>query len=426
MEIIREATDSPDPASGRAPKRRRPVVLFGTSLAVFVVLLFALELIGRLAVWLCEIPTEFTPEPFQGFGQTDPVLWWVLQPDLDIESQGVRVCTNGSGFRDARDTLAGDALRVFCLGDSTTFGWRVQAEEMYTARTEELLYEKLRRPVAVVSAGVPGYTSYQIELQFREKILPHRPNVLCVLVGNNESRARTMGDRERGQKLARKQALHRLLGFSHFWVLISRGPESLRRGWELDAPPGRVANSPSEYRENLQELIQLARDHGVRVVLMTVPLRLRFEPTWKTFDGPTDAVAALLLQAQQARFAGESLERQAKLLEDAVRIEPKQFTGHWRLAQLYLELGRNEEAEGQFQLASDGDLHPETAKPSYNRILEELSTTEAVPLLDLHGRFADSGLPDNQLFFDHCHPTPAGHQIIAEALAEQLIRLLAE
>jgi lysophospholipase L1-like esterase len=392
---------------------------------VFVGTLLGLELVGRVAVWFCGIPTEFTPEPFQGFGQTDPVLWWTLQPNLDIESQGVRVRTNGMGFRDERDDLPPDALRVFCLGDSTTYGWRVEADEMYSSLAERALGERLERPVSIVSAGVPGYTSYQVLEQFRERILPLRPDVVCVLASNNECRARAIGDRERGERLARTRAVERWLGFSHFWILISRAPESMRRGWEIDSPPGRVANTADEYRQNLAELIRLAREHNCRVVLMTVPIRLRFEPTWPSHDLPVPQVADLLRRAQQTRFLDEPPETQETLLKEAVRLAPDQFTAHWRLAQLYLELDRPSEAKQHFELARDGDLHPETAKPAYNRVLLDLSSDLSVPLVDLDQRFTAADLPTSELFLDHCHPSPAGHRIIAESLSKELFTMLA-
>lgn len=394
---------------------------------MFASLLLVLELIGRLCVWLGEIPTEFRPEPFHGFGQTDPVLWWSLQPRLDTESQGVRVRTNRYGFRDDRDDLPADARRIFCLGDSTTYGWRVEAAEIFAAQVERTLRERLGRStsdVAVVSAGVPGYTSYQVLEQFRERILPLHPDIVCILASNNECRARAIGDRERGERLARTRAVERWLGFSHFWLLISRAPESVRRGWELDSPPGRVANTPDEYRQNLAELIRLAREHDCRVVFMTVPIRLRFEPTWPLHDPANAQLAALLRRAQQARFLDEPPDSQESLLKEAVELAPEQFTAHWRLAQLYLELGRPSEAERHFELARDGDMHPETAKPAYNRVLRDLCSNQSVPLVDLDRAFLATGVAPHELFLDHCHPSERGHRIIAEPLSAELASIL--
>ena len=65
----------------------------------------ALEAVGRAVVWWQRIPTQFFPQPFRGFGQTDQRLWWTLRPNLNTVAQGVRLRTNRLGFRDDRAEL---------------------------------------------------------------------------------------------------------------------------------------------------------------------------------------------------------------------------------------------------------------------------------------------------------------------------------
>jgi len=410
----------PRPISAAKRWRLRICASVGAVLLALVVL----ELVGWACVRLFGIPTKFQPQPFQGFGQTDPVLWWTLEPNLDNEAQGVRVRTNRLGLRDARDELPRDRPVVVCLGDSTTYGWSVEADEMYTVVAERLLAERGGPPAAVISAGVPGYTSYQCLVQFRERILPLRPTIVAVLASNNECRARSLGDRDRGRLLARKQALDSALGFSNFWLLLTRGPESLRRSWELEPVPGRVANTVDECRQNFGELIRLARDDNVQIIVLSAPLRLRFEPNWKNYDQPAAAVAELLRRAQQAALDGAPIDEQLAHVEAAVRFDRHQFIGHWRLAQLYSQLGRTDDAAREFSLARDADRHPEAAKPLYNRALAEFCESASVPFIDLDHRFAASGLRDDELFLDHCHPSPAGQQLIGEAIADELTPML--
>ena len=53
-------------------------------------------------------------------------------------------------------------LRVLSLGESSTMGIGVEAEDTYSMRLQELLGQSLRpRPVTVINAGISGYSSFQ-------------------------------------------------------------------------------------------------------------------------------------------------------------------------------------------------------------------------------------------------------------------------
>ncbi len=401
----------------RNTRRRRVLIIALGNLIVLSTLLVGCEIVARGIVWAWEIPTEFQPQPFQEFGQTDPVVWWHLRSNLDTWWHDVRLRTNREGFRDRRDTLNAGALRVYCLGDSSTFGWDVKESQMYTNLAESFVEEATGRPVDIVSTGVPGYTSYQCLQVLREQIARKKPDVVVVMASNNECRARNVGDRDRGRMLARKRSLHRWLGFSRIWVLLSRAPETLTRTWDLDPKPGRVANTTEEYRENLGELLREASSTGARVVFMNMPLRLKVTPIWKHFDPSTPQVDALL---QRARDDGGQPDLAARWLQEAIELQPVQFAAHWQLAQLEQARGNVAKASAEFALAREGDWHPDAAKPSYNRTLDEFCKSEGVPMIDLDRAFRESGISDEELFLDHCHPSPAGHRIIARELSHTL------
>ena len=399
-------------------------VVVVANLVVMTGLLVAAEAAARVAVWAWAVPLTFQSEPFQVFGQTDPLVWWKLRPNLDVRLTGVRVRTNRLGFRDERDAPPRGCVRVYCVGDSSTFGWGVEASAMYTAVTERILNAERARDVCVVSTGVPGYTSYQCLNQFREQVAPLQPDWVVIMASNNECRARNLGDRERGTLLARKQAVQRWLGFSRLWVLLSRAPQALSRSWDLNPKPGRVANTTGEYQENIRDLIKAARAVGCRVLVMNVPIRLRLNTTWRHYDRTSPEVAALVRQAELVAEAGGPLDQQAALLAEAIRLQPRQFRAHWLRALLAAREGNGDLATIELALAREGDLHPETSKPSYNRAIERICSEEHVPLVDLDRLFHDSGQSEDVLFLDHCHPSAAGHELIGRALARQLGPLL--
>lgn len=115
-----------------------------------------------------------------------PGLAYELVPDLDVELNGVRVRTNDLGLRGpAPLPVRGPALvRLAVLGDSTTFGFGVAAEEAWPGRLGPLL--DAARPGwvhEVLNLGVSGYSARDEALVLEARALPLEPDV--VVVGYN-------------------------------------------------------------------------------------------------------------------------------------------------------------------------------------------------------------------------------------------------
>jgi lysophospholipase L1-like esterase len=83
----------------------------------------------------------------------------------------------------------GDPLDVVVLGDSTSFGWRVEYEQSYPALLALLAQQDWQRPVRLTNLSVPGYNSEQ-ELRLLEKlVLPDPPDLLIWHVDHNDASA---------------------------------------------------------------------------------------------------------------------------------------------------------------------------------------------------------------------------------------------
>src|SRR6202171_6217734 len=107
----------------------------------------------------------------------DPLLLWRLKPNLDhIIWDFTLLSTNAQHLRSDRplQTKQAGAIRIVCLGDSVTFGYRVPTvwperpnDYDRTALAFPMLLEKeLRaanpnRQIEVVTMAVRGYTSHQ-------------------------------------------------------------------------------------------------------------------------------------------------------------------------------------------------------------------------------------------------------------------------
>ncbi|HJN08874.1 MAG TPA: hypothetical protein QF564_09300 [Pirellulaceae bacterium] len=127
----------------------------------------------------------------------------------------VQVVTNGQGLREP--TLISprhpDRRRIVVIGDSMTFGWGVEYEQVYVKVAQRTLHEKYARTdVEVVNMGRPGAGPQDYLRYFRQYAVELRPDMVVVgfLVGNDcpvipPARLRTDADvqREQAEHVAR-------------------------------------------------------------------------------------------------------------------------------------------------------------------------------------------------------------------------------
>ena len=71
------------------------------------------------------------------------------------------------------------------------------------------------------------------------------------------------------------------------------------------------------------------------------------------------------------------------------------------------------------------DLGDETdgaiAWPLYREVMQAVARHTGAPFLTVQDAFSRSGMTHDALFMDEMHPTPPGHALIAETLAEALL-----
>jgi lysophospholipase L1-like esterase len=222
----------------------------------------------------------------------DPLLFWRLQPGLrDVVWDMTPVTTNERGLR--YDVPVGPkparAFRVLCVGDSVTFGFRVPmvfakrpADRHpdwlpYPARLEKALRAaNPDRLVEVLPLAVPGYSSHQGRAWLRRDIAELRPDVVTLLFGWNDIGLRAAPDRQAmatdAPSVAARAVLSRSQALLHAWR------------WAHRARPGTAAVraqfprvSREEFVENHRAMVELARRHGARVVVVGPVYRDRVE-----------------------------------------------------------------------------------------------------------------------------------------------------
>lgn len=112
-----------------------------------------------------------------------------LKPGASMDFAESRIEVNSLGFRGpeiAREK--GDRFRIVALGESTTMGVTLEAEDRpWPEVLEGLIRERMpgSPPVEVINAGVAGYTLEDGLVRLEEDVLPLKPDLLISYHGYN-------------------------------------------------------------------------------------------------------------------------------------------------------------------------------------------------------------------------------------------------
>lgn len=346
-------------------------------------------------------------------------LHWQLRPTVETTFLGVTVRTNRDGFRN--DDPAPGRRIVLCLGDSTPFGWRVEQSETFPAKLQTRLNEatKPASPWTVINAGVPGYSSWQVRLAAEKLVPQYKPEIVVVCVGNNEawpvakSDQKIDGDRTLASRLVAVLSASRFL----VWASEKLRPEKPQAfiAPSLDAAVPRVSHD--EFEANLRRIVQVARAAGAKVVLLSPPVNLYFAPQrFQQFSG-WEQWQAFFAEVTELGKAGKNQQLSDKI-NAALAEHPDSFCAMWIKG---LVVSDRDPAGGRELLEQAIEHHPfpENCKRSYRHKIAEVAKTENTRFLDVNELFLERarGPIPSALYLDWCHPTPQGHDFMAETLA---------
>lgn len=309
--------------------------------ALAIVLLIGLEAWLRLApprAWTAERLLEGRP-PEARLVRPHPYLTYVLTPSFRKEG----VSHNSLGYRGPEIAVpkAAGAIRIFCLGGSSTYGVGASSN-LFTWPAQLQLALARSNPTAVievVNAGVPGYTSFEslIELELRGVDLS--PDIVVVYQGFNDLRAATRGEHRiagdnthyRRRWTAPGSDSNGVLAYSRVALLArwlftpfrSRAADLAEyvvveaKAPQFVSPVGDMALA--SYRRNLTQTIAVARAAGARVLVVTQAYgEATIHPD--EIDIVDDGMSAL---AQIARDVVQRLDDPATELLDGRRVLPR-------------------------------------------------------------------------------------------------------
>jgi len=293
--------------------------------------------------------------------------------------------TNGWGLRGDEPPLSEwkKYLTIVTIGGSTTQCFFIDDHKTWPY----LLQEELKRrypKVWVGNGGLLGHTT-RAHIIFMKEIIPQiKPDIVILLVGANDlgfslsENRQDCGSRFDDYKSSWKRSLiskSRLIQILSIWKLRlfkdayiekRQGPEKFipqpLKGAPTPLPDDLKIALPclSQYRKNIEEIINLGKSMKVRVIFLTQPSLFDDTPYWRNMEG-----GFYWIKKPAAKFSAAT---------------------HWRLLDIY------------------------------NQELIEVCKTKDIEYLDLASLIPHSDL----YFYDSVHFTEKGAELVAQKIFEFL------
>ena len=386
-------------------------------------------------------PISYEEDPYVGFSSQIP---------LYVETGGgkrVKTARNKLSFFNEQEfskEKESGVTRIFCLGGSTTYGRPYDDMTSFCGWLRELL------PVAdpnqkweLINAGGISYASYRVAA-LTEELVEYEPDVLIVYCGQNEflERRTYSGIIDMPESV---RGLGAILSRTRIYSGISRlvkGKGGEEKGETLDGEVNTILDQSvgpenyqrdegleeqvlAHYRYNMARIVDIARAGGAKVLFVTPASNMRNCSPFKSqhADGLSEEQLAkwdeLIGKAEESSDPGEAL----KNLDLAMEIDDQFAEAHYKRGRMLEELKRFAEAKTAYQRALDEDVCPLRALSPMPGIVKEVAADREVPVVDfvtLVDEASPNGIPGEDMFLDHVHPTIEGHRILAVAIVEAM------
>lgn len=118
---------------------------------------------------------------------TDESIFYRHKPDITRKYSRANIKFNRYGLRDGEISKdKKNAIRLLLLGDSVTFGWGVNQEEIFPEVLEKMLNQNSLNKIEVINSGVGGYNIYQESQYFLTEGIYFNPDMVMLLFANND------------------------------------------------------------------------------------------------------------------------------------------------------------------------------------------------------------------------------------------------
>jgi lysophospholipase L1-like esterase len=253
--------------------------LLAVSLVLLEVLLWATGIVGDPSEFQFRRIAQDVHEDAGGRYTTHPARFYSTAPGYRHSATHLgRDATGDWPFRGRpAEPAPPEQLRVAVLGDSCVYGAKLDAADMLGTRIGvELAAHGLPQDrVAVLSLGVPGYSTVQIDLLLEETLERWSPDavVLYPAAWNDQAPALRKPDRELLAELNDPSPWdwlrHRSRVITAITHVLERRPvKEIVAAWEAGDPPLGYRVPAEQVGENVRGMLARCREAGVPVVVV--------------------------------------------------------------------------------------------------------------------------------------------------------------
>lgn len=348
---------------------------------------------------------------------------------------------------------------VFIVGESAAFGYPYSYEKSFAALLDARLTAK---GLTFLNASQVGSAPGELVPVVERAVKFYHPHSVILYVGNNPWIY--WGIQRQGPAVHWRLSIGRLLAHSRAIAAIDYGlmKRSLAAQQQRPALPGKTAahfrphyeiasaaealRFPSDdlgydsrtwpetkqrfldaFEMSLTQMVRAAQAGQVRPILLTVPFNYKLCPAWmdpqpEAFD-PVHRQEVRAAVREAAALVAQGNHTAALLkIDTALALDPLPPILHYLRGQCLEAGGQLAEAELAYAQCRENVVGHLGSRLSVNAVIRRVAHTTGATLVDLRTIFdayehARGRYFNQDLILDDCHPTPLGHQVIADALA---------
>ena len=302
--------------------------------------------------------------------------------------------------------------RVFVMGSSIVTGWPYQPHIALSSMLEQRLTDALpRKEVEVVNLGVFAFNSYSL-LDMMDEVLEQEPDAILMYAGHNEfygglgaastatlGRTRWMVNLNLWMQefktvqliketiyLAQKKIATRKVTNKQAKTLMGQvvGNKAIVLGDEV------YERGRRQFEGNLNDILEKSNDAGTPIIISDLVSNLRDTKPFASIDAE----------------GGESAN---KAYEEAKSLEV---------------LGKFVEAKAMYARSKDLDALRFRAPEEFINIIRDSAQANDIHMVSMRKYFDEAsanGIPGNNLFLEHLHPTVEGQFLMSEAFFDGML-----
>jgi tetratricopeptide (TPR) repeat protein len=179
------------------------------------------------------------------------------------------------------------------------------------------------------------------------------------------------------------------------------------------------------FSHNVGRIVDLARAHGVPVVVMNPAANDFQDPAWFPYPGEEGERFGRLMEEGERALAEGRRDDVVRAADEALAMHPEDPRAAFTKAQGLAMAGQPEAARPLYDLARERAEYPNRVVPAVSDAIRGFAGRPGVlDVVDIERLFrerSDGGLVGYDLIYDHCHPSVEGNFLIAAALAKVLL-----